>query len=160
MTDFEQALRFSLSFTFPGALIDGCHLHFCQAILRNAYKLGYKTDYEAVITDTSIGYKQGSILHTLVRQLMMLAMVPTNDVPEAFNAIADNQADRVETDLNRTNNYCNFSTRPLLMLLVTPTLRPSTFSLLSSSSKHPRRSRSPATDRCVSLPVPRGKRYR
>ena len=100
-----------------------------------------ETNYEAVTTDPSTGYKQRSLLHTLVRRLMMLAMVPTNDVPDAFNAIVDNipdtldmdpllgyyektwivglsgrrarfppeswnQTDRVETDLNRTNNYC------------------------------------------------------
>ena len=81
MTDFEQALRSSLSSTFPGALIDGCHFHYCQAILRNVYNLGYKTDYEAVTTDPSTGYKQRSLLHTLVRRLMMLAMFLTPSTP-------------------------------------------------------------------------------
>ena len=36
MTDFKQA---SFSPTFPGALIDGCHFHNSQAILRNVNNL-------------------------------------------------------------------------------------------------------------------------
>ena len=32
-------------------MIDGCHFHFCQAILRNVNQLGYKTEYEAITTD-------------------------------------------------------------------------------------------------------------
>ena len=74
---------------------------------------------------------------------MMLALVPTSDVPDVFNQLVENipdtvqidpllgcfertwiaglngraaryppaswnQTDRVETDLNRTNNYCEY----------------------------------------------------
>ena len=37
--------------SFLVALIDGCHFHYCQAILRNVNILGYKTSYEAVPTE-------------------------------------------------------------------------------------------------------------
>ena len=124
-----------------GAEIDGCHFHFCQAILRNVNQLGYKTEYEAITTDPATGAKIHSPVHTWVRRLMMLALVPTSDVPDVFNQLVENIPDtvqidpllayfertwiaglngraaryppaswnqtyRVETDLNRTNNYC------------------------------------------------------
>ena len=141
MADFEQALRSALSASFPGAEIDGCHFHFCQAILRNVNQLGYKTEYEAITTDPATGAKIHSSVHTWVRRLMMLALVPTADVPDIFNQLVENipdtvqidsllayfemtwiaglneraaryppaswnQTDRVVTDLNTTNNYC------------------------------------------------------
>ena len=70
--DFEQALRSYLSSTFPSALVDGCHFHFCQAVLRNLYSLGYKTQYETVTTNPVTGFKEHSLVHTWVRRLMML----------------------------------------------------------------------------------------
>ena len=98
MLDFEQALRSSLSSTFPSALVDGCHFHFCQAVLRNLYNLGYKTQYETVTTDPATGFKEHSLVHTWVRRLMMLAMVPVSDVPDAFAAIADSIPDTLDLD--------------------------------------------------------------
>ena len=141
MVDFEQALRSALSSTFAGAEIDGCYFHYCQAILRNLNQLGYKVDYESVSTDPATGLKIHSPLHTWAKRLMMLAMVPVDEVPAVFNTIVEavpedlqldpllgyfertwiaglngrsarfppsswNQTDRVETELNRTNNYC------------------------------------------------------
>ena len=64
MADFEQALRSTLSTSFPGAEIDGCHFHFCQAILRNVNQLGYKTEYEAITTDPATGAKIHSPVHS------------------------------------------------------------------------------------------------
>ena len=71
MMDFEQALRSSLSSTFPSALVDGCHFHFCQAVLRNLYSLGYKTEYKTVTTNPVTGFKEHSLVYTWVRRLMM-----------------------------------------------------------------------------------------
>ena len=91
-------------------------------------------------TDQEIKIIQG-ITYSWVRRLMMLALVPTSDVPDVFNQLVENipdtvqidpllgyfertwiaglngraaryppaswnQTDRVVTDLNRTNNYC------------------------------------------------------
>ena len=141
MADFEQALRSALGTTFPRAVLDACFFHFCQAVLTNVNNLGYKTEYEAVTTDSTTGMVHHSTLYTWVRRLMMLAMVPTDNVPAVFNKIVEeipdslqldpllayfertwiqgmngrpsrfppaawNQTDRVETNLNRTNNYC------------------------------------------------------
>ena len=112
-----------------------------KAILRNVNQLGYKSEYEVIITDPATGAKIHSPVHTWVRRLMMLALVPTSDVPDVFNQLVENipdtvqidpllgyfertwiaglnvraaryppaswnQTDRVETDLNRTNNNC------------------------------------------------------
>ena len=70
--DFEQALRSYLSSTFPSALVNGCHFHFSQAVLRNLYSLGYMTQYETVTTNPVTGFKEHSLVHTWVRRLMML----------------------------------------------------------------------------------------
>ena len=96
MADFEQALRSALSTSFPGAEIDSCHLHFCQAILRNVNQLGYKTEYEAITTDPATGANIHSPVHTWVRRLMMLALVPTYDVPDVFNQLVENIPDTVQ----------------------------------------------------------------
>ena len=45
--------------------------------------------YETVTTNPVTGFKEHSLVHTWVRRLMMLAMVPASDVPEAFAIIAD-----------------------------------------------------------------------
>ena len=111
-----------------------------KAVLTNVNNLGYKKEYEAVTTDSTTGMVHHSTLYTWVRRLMMLAMVPTDNVPAVFNKIVEeipdslqldpllayfertwiqgmngrpsrfppaawNQTDRVETNLNRTNNY-------------------------------------------------------
>ena len=60
--------------SFPGAGIDGFFFHFYQAVLRSVNKLGYKTQYEAT------GAKTHFSVHTWVRRLMMLALVPVPDV--------------------------------------------------------------------------------
>ena len=72
MMDFEQALRSYLSSTFPSALVDGCHFHFCQVVLRNLYSFGYKKQYETVTMNPVTGFKEHSLVHTWVRRLMML----------------------------------------------------------------------------------------
>ena len=77
----SPVLRSALSTSFPGAEIDGCHFHFCQSIFRNFNQLGYKTEYEAIT--------------------MKLNGRAARCPPASWN-----QTDRVETDLNRTNNYC------------------------------------------------------
>ena len=98
MADFELALRSALSSVFPAALLDACFFHYCQAILDNVNKLGYKTEYEAVTTDRATGTLVHSEFHTWVRRLMMLAMVPPSDVPAAFETIVDNVPERLQMD--------------------------------------------------------------
>ena len=47
MSDFEKAIRNSLSQVFPSASVDGCYFHFCQAILRWVRENGLKKAYDA-----------------------------------------------------------------------------------------------------------------
>ena len=56
------------------------------------------TQYEAVTTNPLTGFKERSTLHTWIRRLIMLAMVPTSDVPDAFATLADNIPDSLELD--------------------------------------------------------------
>ena len=49
-------------------------------------------------TDPATGFKEHSLVHTWVRRLMMLAMVPVSDVPDAFAAIADSIPDTLDLD--------------------------------------------------------------
>ena len=102
MSDFEQALSIFL----PGAEIDGCHFHFCQAILRNVNQLGYNTDYKDVTTDPATWMKLHSARHAWVRRLMMLALVggrdqslvPASDVTNIFHHIVSNIPDTLRID--------------------------------------------------------------
>ena len=86
----------------------------------------YKTQYEVVSTDPATGAKTHSPVRTWVRRLMMLALVPAADIQldpllgyfertwivglsgraARYPPASWNQTDRVETCLNRTNNYC------------------------------------------------------
>ena len=116
-SDFEQALRIFL----PGAEIDGCYFHFCQAFLRNVNQVGNNTDYKAITTDPATGMKLHSPLHARVRWLTMLALVggrdqslfPTSDVPDIFNQIVSNIPDTLQIGplpspalVSKLRNWC------------------------------------------------------
>ena len=64
-------------------------------MLRNVNHLGYKTEYEAVTSDPATGMKINFPIHTWVRRLMMLALVPTADV---FNHLVETIPDTVQID--------------------------------------------------------------
>ena len=44
MSDFEKALRNSISLVWPEAKVQGCYFHYCQALWRYANKLGLKAE--------------------------------------------------------------------------------------------------------------------
>ena len=80
------------------------------------FEQALRSPFYSITTDPSTGYKQQSPLHTRVRCLMLLTMVPRRprhsssswtlrEDLDCWPQRTWNQNDRVETDLNRTNNY-------------------------------------------------------
>ncbi|XP_063683673.1 uncharacterized protein LOC134818169 [Bolinopsis microptera] len=98
MVDYELALRNALSATFPSAQVDGCYFHLCQAVMRAVQRLGYKEQYERVTTDPTTGQKTYTPTRIWIRRLMILAYIPTADVPDAFFSILDQMPPSLEID--------------------------------------------------------------
>jgi hypothetical protein len=73
------------------ALASNCPILAPQVIMMNFEQAlrSYKTQYETVTTNPVTSFKEHSLVHTWVRRLMMLAMVPVSDVPDAFANIAE-----------------------------------------------------------------------
>ena len=84
MVDNELALRNTLGASFPSVSVDGCFFHFCQGVVKNVNRLGYKEDYERTTTDPSTGRKSNIPFRIWVRRLMMLAFVPAGEVRDSF----------------------------------------------------------------------------
>jgi len=82
LTDFESAAMGSFHNRFPTARITGCYFHLSQSVLRKVNEVGLKTAYETQ-DDVRI----------YVRCLAALSHVPVNDVPEAFDLLANSMAD-------------------------------------------------------------------
>jgi hypothetical protein len=76
--DFESAARTAFSQAYPNAAALGCYLHLCQSVLRKSQEIGMKMDYET-----------NDDLRVAVRSLSSLAMIPADDVAEAFDLLAD-----------------------------------------------------------------------
>ncbi|KRZ71904.1 hypothetical protein T10_2445 [Trichinella papuae] len=74
--DFETALIPAVQGSFPGAYIQGCYFHFCQAVLRRVTDLGMRTRYiyEAAIKKT-------------VKMLLATAFFSLHDVPAAVELL-------------------------------------------------------------------------
>ena len=59
----------------------------------------YDTHKDETVTSNPVtGFKEHSLVHTWVCKLMMLAMVPVSDVPDAFANIADSIPHTLDLD--------------------------------------------------------------
>lgn len=86
LLDFEAAARSAFSDGYPNSVVLGCYFHLCQSVLRKVQECGMKADYE-----------NNAELRTAVRCLPALAMVPPNDVEEAFDMVAEHKPDHEKT---------------------------------------------------------------
>lgn len=77
LVDFETAAISAYQTAFPNATISGCYFHLCQSVLRRVNELGMKQAYET-----------NQIVCKAVRCISALALVPTEDVAEAFDLLS------------------------------------------------------------------------
>ncbi|XP_043480989.1 uncharacterized protein LOC122510421 [Leptopilina heterotoma] len=94
MIDFEAALRNALRLVFPGVIIYGCHFHYCQALYRKAIKLGFK-----------VFLRQNNEAKFLLRQLMALAFLPSNEIIATFHEIVDSLPPRIRQKMKEFLKY-------------------------------------------------------
>lgn len=78
LLDFETAAMSAFEAAYPNAAISGCYFHLCQSVLRKMNEVGMKQAYE---TDT--------VVRGAVRCIPALALVPVDDVIDAFELLAD-----------------------------------------------------------------------
>lgn len=98
MSDFERALRNSLSSAFPTASMDGCHFHFCQAVLRWVREHGLKRAYERGTKDPVTGKYEMSQVRIWVRRFHMLAFVPEDEVVPSFISLLEHIPEELGLD--------------------------------------------------------------
>ena len=82
LTDFESASMGAFCARFPTARISGCYFHLAQSILRKVNEVGLKREYET-----------RDNIRIAVRCLAALSHVPVDDVPEAFDKLAESMPD-------------------------------------------------------------------
>lgn len=82
LVDFEKAAMNAFEAAYPNAAVTGCYFHLTQSVIRKVNEIGMKLAYE---NDDAI---RGS-----VRCLSALAFVPTTDVVEAFELLAESFPD-------------------------------------------------------------------
>ena len=87
LTDFESAAMGAFRARFPTARITGCYFHLAQSILRKVNEVGLKRDYET-----------RDDIRIAVRCLAALSHVPVDDVPEAFDVLAESMPDADHLD--------------------------------------------------------------
>lgn len=75
-TDFELASINAFQEVFPGVVVNGCHFHLCQAVIRKVADMGHKRTYRD---------DEQFAIH--VRMLMALAFLPTDSVKDGFALI-------------------------------------------------------------------------
>lgn len=87
LTDFEAAAMGAFRNAFPNARITGCYFHLAQSVLRKVNEVGLKTDYE-----------NRDDIRIAIRSLAALSHVPVDDVPEAFDLLAESMpvADHID----------------------------------------------------------------
>jgi hypothetical protein len=84
LVDFEKAAMnaFALSFN---ATVTGCYFHLCQSVVKKVREIGLQSVYES-----------NKDVNAFVRCLCTLAYVPTDDVVEAFELLADSQPEGID----------------------------------------------------------------
>ena len=89
MSDFESALRNAMATAFPGADLDCCFFHHCQAVLGWIVRHGLKKIYKQGVVDTATGRYQPGPVRIWVRRLQHLAFLPVDDVVAAFHLLLE-----------------------------------------------------------------------
>ena len=75
-TDFELASINAFQDIFPSVVVNGCHFHLCQAVIRKVGDVGHKVTYRD---------DEQFAIHVIM--LMALAFLPTDSVKEGFAII-------------------------------------------------------------------------
>lgn len=83
-TDYETAVMQAASAAFPGVTIAGCLFHLGQSFWRKAQNVGLMEEYKK---------EENEELRAQFRSLIALALVPTEDVEDAFNSLNDDVID-------------------------------------------------------------------
>lgn len=76
--DFEKACIGAVNIAFPKAEVKGCYFHLCQSLVRKVDDVGLRTDFDSDI-DVKLRLKS----------LAALAFVPSSEVREVFDVLAD-----------------------------------------------------------------------
>ena len=74
VSDFEAAILGSMGAAFPWTRPRGCWFHYGQAIFRKAQEYGLQVEY-----------KKKGVVYCIVKELIALALLPHEEVLEAFN---------------------------------------------------------------------------
>jgi len=85
MTDFESAAMGAFRAKFPDTRVTGCYFHLCHSVIRKVQEVGLKISYET-----------RDAVRISVRCLAALSHVQVDDVPEAFDILADSMPQNVE----------------------------------------------------------------
>jgi len=78
LVDFEKAAMNTFSAAYTTATLRGCYFHLCQIVMGKVSGIGLKAEYE-----------NNEDTRTFIRCLPALAFVPPQNVPEAFDLLAD-----------------------------------------------------------------------
>ena len=99
MSDFEKAIRKSLSQVFLSATVDSSYFHFCQTILRWVRENGLKTAYEAGTFDAATRtYTPTSPVRVWICRFMQLTFLPVDLVASSFEQILELIPPNLELD--------------------------------------------------------------
>lgn len=85
ITDFELALVKSISILFPACKLAGCNFHFSQIVWRNIQNL-----------NLTMFYKNDKEFKTLVKYLLLLSYVPTDNITNEFLKIKEKYYNNIE----------------------------------------------------------------
>ena len=95
LTDFEIAANKCFAARFPSARITGCYFHLTQSVFRKVTELGLKNQYE-----TNDSFRES------VRCIAALSHIPVEDVPDAFDTLANNIA--AQTSVERVDELLSY----------------------------------------------------
>ena len=87
LTDFESAAMGAFRDKFVTARITGCYFHLAQSVLRKVNEVGLKVDYET-----------SEDVRIPVRCLSALSHIPVEDVPAAFDLLAESMPQVAHVD--------------------------------------------------------------
>ena len=95
MIDFEQACISAIPNVFPNSSVGGCLFHLCKSIFRRVQANGLQQEY---LDDDNF--------RTNIRMIAALAFVPTADIIQSFDALAQHCVGNEQPILDYfENNY-------------------------------------------------------